>query len=235
MKYVTRNSHRVILFLALTSGGIQTGLAQGSFGNLSFEAARNVPTFDPAAHPWTMSAADALPDWSCFVGMEPVSFVFYSDVALDSASIALLPSDTPIFPAPDGVIDGRYSILLQSGYGQQGQNTPVSISQVGQIPFDAKSIRFRATGPLLVSFDGNALPLLQLDSRDGATIYGSDLTIFAGQSGDLRFTSQTRFDHLDGIVFSTVAIPEPSAGILLLGGLGILWIGGREWFRAGNP
>ena len=62
------------------------------------------------------------------------------------------------------------------------------------------------------------------------TIYGADISAYAGQTGQLLFTAPLQTGALlDNIQFSSVAIPEPSA--LTLFALGSLLLG---WHRCRN-
>jgi hypothetical protein len=217
MKIFYRCLSKAFFMIALD----QCVLAQGTFQNLSFESARNIPIFNPQGHPWYMPVADAFPGWSIFTGPSTVSDleVTYNDITLDLANIALLPRDAALLPPAPGLIDGKYGVLLQSGFSQFGKDTPVSLAQVGRIPSGTKSIQFRGSGPLSVSFNGNSIPLAALNSGNGTIFFGGDVVGYAGLSGELRFTSQTHFDYLDAIQFSPVAVPEPATLSLLLGGL----------------
>ncbi len=201
--------------------------AQGTFQNLDFEAVRNVPVFDPHNHPWLMPAADALPSWACYVGAGQVWFAVYNDLALDGASLGILTNASLGVPA--GFVVGRYCVSLQYGVvatGPQGSvYDTVSIAQSGQLPATAQSIRLRGTGGLSVSFAGNIIPLALLTSQTGYGVYGGDISPFAGQTGELRFTSYTHFGYLDDIQFSAEPIPEPSA--LRFAVVGLLVLAGR--------
>jgi hypothetical protein len=208
------------IFLILTAPGAP---AQGTFQNLDFESAHNIPAFDPSAHPWYMSAADALPGWSCYVGTNQVGYVSFNDLALDSAWVALITNTSAYYPMPAGLLSGRYCVSLEYGVVSGGPLVygPASIAQSGQVPAYARSIQFRGTVPFTVTFAGNAIPLVVLSAQGDYSIYGGDISQFAGQTGELRFISPNHFNFLDAIQFSTEAIPEPSTAFLFIAG-GIL-------------
>lgn len=217
--------HLRMLYICLgTFALVQSGFAQ-SFQNLDFEAAHNIPVFNPQAHPWSMPAANALPGWTCYIESNVTSTVFYNDVALDSAQIGLQASDSP-YP-PNGLLEGQYCASLQSGViGFSGTGLiygTVTIAQLGEIPFDAQSIRFTGNAPFAVTIDGNAIPMLLLDVQSGYNVYSGDIGQFAGQVGELSFTSYGHFGYLDSIQFSSQAVPEPSTSTLILIGAGVLW------------
>jgi hypothetical protein len=209
------------LTLLLVGGACAS--AQGTFQNLDFESAHNIPAFDPHAHPWYMSAADALPGWSCYVGTNQTTFVAFNDLTLDAAGVSLITNTSAYYPMPAGLLSGQYCVSLQYGAVSAGPLVygPASIAQSGQVPSDARSIQFRGTVPFTVTFGGNSIPLVVLSSQGDYSIYGGDISQFAGQTGELTFTSYSHFDFLDAIQFSTEAIPEPSSAFLFITG-GIL-------------
>ncbi len=205
--------------------------AQSTFQNLDFEQARNIPVFDPQGHPWVMPATDALPDWTCYVGTNQLGIVAYNDLALDSAFVSLLPSYSPYVPV--GFTRGQYSVELQSGYLGGGTSPtfgPASIAQTGQIALTDRSIFFR--GPLdvsgiSVSFAGSSIPLILWAQQDVYNTYAGDVSGFAGQSGELRFTSAHHLGaYIDDIRFSSTPVPEPNSLFVL--GLGVIVL---AWHR----
>jgi hypothetical protein len=213
------------LFLVLVFTVAQHAFAQGTFQNLNFEAAHNIPVFDPQGHPWTMPASDALPGWTCYIGTNQTGSAWYNDVALDSAAVSILSSTSP-YP-PSGFVLGQYCLSLQSTFLPQFGGS-ASVGQTGQLPFDAQSIRFRGTVPFGVSFAGSAIPLAVLSSQAGYNIYGGDISQFAGVTGDLRITSFGHFGYLDSLTLSSQPIPEPATISLFVMGLGVLYLRRRR-------
>jgi hypothetical protein len=131
--------------------------------------------------------------------------------------------------------------MLQAGanpYGQGGVDN-ASISQSGTIPANAMSLEFKAwsmlpDATLSVSFAGNSLSPVALSSGagpsgQGYTLYGADISAYAGQTGQLQFTDVFSDQGLNGIelddiTFSTnvVAVPEPNTlALILMGGLAL--------------
>lgn len=211
----------LILLAALLLLG-WNGQAQGTFQNLGFEAAQNIPA--PNVFGDYMSPSDALPGWSCYIGTNQASFVTYNLIALDSAEIGLITLDsitysTRDFRPPSDMAMGQNYLSLQEGY-YNGGYYPVSIAQTAQLPANIQSTQFRGTYPLSVSFNGTIIPLIVLSSQTDYNTYGGDMSQFAGQTGTLAFTSYTHFAYLDAIRFSTQSVPEPGPlALVTLGGL----------------
>ncbi len=133
-----------------------------------------------------------------------------------------------------GIIDGNYSVDLQTGANPLNP-TPLtvnaSIEQNGTVPSTAESLLFEAREitPITVSFDGNVLATVALSSGTSAdglpyTLYGANISAWASVTGELEFTAVNSGDNfvvLDDISFSQIAVsPEPSPLILTgIGGL----------------
>jgi len=104
------------------------------------------------------------------------------------------------------------------------------------LEFEAWSMIANAT--LSVSFAGNSLSPVGLSSGvspsgQSYTLYGADISAYAGQSGQLQFTDVYSGQGLNGIelddiTFST--IPEPSTlALLFMGGMAF---GVRSWRKS---
>jgi hypothetical protein len=224
-----------VAIYAIYSAISLSGRAQGTFENLGFESA-NVPPSGLEPYPNFVPTGSALPDWAGYLGADQQTQVGYNATTLGTATISLI---GPTWDASDtsstsvGIIDGNYSVLLQSGNvpgsGVLGENA--SIEQNGTVPLTAESLQFEAlaVGPFSVSFAGNALNPIALSSgvsADGLpyTVYGASISAWSGQSGTLEFTANYNVHDpyvvLDDISFSTQAIPESSP--LALTGIGAL-------------
>jgi len=198
---------------------------QGTFQNLDFESA-NVPPSGPQPYGTFVSVGSALPDWTAYLGTGRLTQVGYNSPTAGTATISLLGptwnnSDVALYRV--GIIDGNYSVTLQSGGMPAnilvGENA--SIGQNGTVPATAESVQFEALaiGPFSVSFAGNALDPVALSSGrspDGLayTLYGANISAWAGQSGELEFTADYNVHDpylvLDDISFSPTAVtPEP--------------------------
>lgn len=189
--------------------------AQG-FSNLDFEAAVVVPA-DPdfGLLDWALAA----PGWGHSAGAD---IVYYG-----ATHVGLMPwfllvgSDRP----PLTPLAGSYSMRFASGHASNDPAAPwihSYLAQSGLVPTDALSLTLLATGPLGVSINGVTAPLHAL----GGMAYAVDLSAYAGAQIELRLINNSAqlFDAVtvDNIAFSTSAVPEPAAWLLLmLGGSGL--------------
>jgi hypothetical protein len=143
-----------------------------------------------------------------------------------------------------GVIDGNYTVYLQAFSTSEGN---VSLWQNGTIPANAASLQFSAwqfpsvNEALSVTFAGNSLSLVLLSTGESASgqtydVYGADVAAYAGQTGQLEFTSfggQGPDEvELDDITFSPNAVPEPNTlALLVMGGVALAF---RRWRAKGS-
>src|SRR6266496_1832873 len=193
--------------------------AQNRFQNLGFEAAHLTP-IPPGEHGPFVPIDQALPGWSGFLGTQQVASVWQNDFSLGSANISILGPNWPL----NGIIEGQYSVLLQAGLISPSYLVEASISQTGWIPIGSESIQFKVFGAdVSVSFAGQDIPIVPLSVANNYTLYGGDVSRFAGQSGQLTLSTRTLPDsglhnaHLDSIVFSAQVVPEPSViGLLAI-------------------
>ncbi|MCX6929772.1 MAG: PEP-CTERM sorting domain-containing protein [Verrucomicrobia bacterium] len=101
------------------------------------------------------------------------------------------------------------------------------------MPTYANSLLFKAEGggtwggPLVVSMGGVELPFSAISAQTNYTLYGADISGFAGQVEQLMFTALPGVNNywtLDDIQFSTQLIPEPSVfGLAALGAGLVAW------------
>jgi hypothetical protein len=198
----------------------QSGYTQG-FINLDFEAATIVPDPSSSFYPYAVYASDAIPGWTPTGFLGP-NEILYNTVSLGATSVSIF--DINGF---NPVIDGAFSIQL---YGGWGIPTGASISQTSLVPVDAASILFRAQysgppgGALSVSLGGQNIPFSVITTTPNYTLYGGDVSAFAGQTEQLTFTAPNGVNNywgLDDIQFSDQPIPEP--GVFALGALLLGW------------
>jgi len=209
---MTKYNIQSLIFIALTC--TTAAMGQTAFQNLNFESpilplVRDGNGFVPAAK--------ALPGWSPYVGTNQQGLVLYSNYFLGTAIVALEGTPNPYAPS----LQGTYSVLLQAGIQLFGPTNFVyanaSISQVGLVPPDARSLQFKVLGlNFEASLAGQQIPLVRLGDGPGYEIYGGDISAFQGQMAELRLSALSlptqRFVSvfLDDIVFSNLEIPEPN-------------------------
>jgi len=192
--------------------------AQGTFGNLNFELA-NVPFVPVNQVGADVATSLGLPGWSAFIGSTQVGTILHNNKTLGSAEVVIFGPQS----APGQILQGNYSVLL--GGSGAGAPTSASISEVGQIPANAKTVSFFASPVVLfqATFGGQALSLVPIGSGANYVILGADISRFAGQTGELDFIAPPGGGGiLDNIQFSPIAIPEPSAvSLAALAGLAL--------------
>ena len=227
----------IVCFAAIFSALLQDASGQG-FANLDFESA-NVSEHSPGDE---VATSAALPSWTAYFSSSSnptassLSTIGYDGLSLGPASINLEDSNAPngtggfsLFP-----IQGNYSVFLQ---GSQGSvpfppGTSTSIGQTGTIPNTAQSITFFAIlgGNFQVTFNGQNISYSAIGSGINYTIYGANISGYAGQTGQLLFTAPDQTSTLlDNIQFSSSSVPEPSE--FALSGLGTLILGFRRWTK----
>ncbi len=213
-----------ILTIVLLSIGRQLDASQG-FQNFDFENA--TITTDPSSpyYPYGVYTSSAIPGWTAYISGVPQTDIIYNTRPLDAAEVTLqgtqqtnASSFTPI--------DGNFTVEL-FGASIYAPQQSAAIGQTGQIPTNTMSLIFLGYSTD-VSFDGQSLSLILLDSTPNYNVYGADISAFAGRTGELLFTAQPQsLDIIDDIQFSPSAVPEPSK--FAFGALGALILGFRRW------
>jgi len=204
--------------------GPAVAIGQGTFQNLDFESALN--------------PNGSLPGWSAsFSNDNGTSFltqIMYDGISLGSAFITI--NDTHGQEGVGGPLQGNYSLLLAGGNNfMSGGLTSSTISQTGLIPSGTMSILIdvEAEHAFTVSMGSQAINMVPLQTFSTYTLYGGDISAFAGQSAELSITSpfvlppedNPNMVLLDDITFSTQVVPEPS--IFALSALGALLLSWR--------
>ncbi len=186
-------------------------MAQGSFRNLYFES----PILPLTPEPGTgyVPVAATLPGWSAYIGGLPVFDISYNGRSLGGPVISLQGPGSL-----DPVLQGQYSVFLQPGWPNF---IDVAIALTGMVPLTSLSLKYVAIGQPDVYFSGQALASVLLGAGpEGSSLYGVDISQFAGLTGELRFGGGTGGAILDSVRFSTNAVPEP--GSLALVGAGCM-------------
>jgi len=216
---------------ALTSILVLAGLMHGvtvasaaTFHNLDFESA-----VEPLG-PFFAPIAKAMPGWHAYIGGAELTEVLFDSATGGAPFVGL-------YSPAVGVIQGNYTAVL----GPSAM-TSVSLSQTGVVPGDTESLRFLvqvSSGPRSMSLDNlfgvfvndQRLPLVPLRNETAGSVFGADLSSFAGTDVTLKFScfavGQPNGALLDSISFSSEPIPEPS--ILALMGLSGALLCHRLW------
>ena len=210
-----------LLLLRITLCLVEARLCgQGNFQNLDFEAANIQQTQAPGF----VNVTDALPSWTVYYGTSQQSQVIYNTIALGSTEVSLHGTNG----GGANSIEGGFSVFLQGGLTA----TDASIRQTSLVPVFAESILFKAqpgSESLLVSLGGQNIPFFVLVTGPNYTLYGGDVSAFANQTLELKFSALHEVNgpnwwNIDSIEFSPNAIPEPSIfGLFALGSLLLGW------------
>jgi len=200
-------------------------LGQGTFQNLNFEAAQLVPI--PSDPFNSVEFGSAFPGWTGYINGQVQATTRPNGIPLGQ------PGQTPFIAilAPPGWSSwqGSYSVGFAAATSS-GSFIPVALVQTGLVPSQAQSLQFLAVYAPAVYLGGQLLPSVSLGTGPSiSTLFGVDVSGFAGQTLELRFQPNLGIDYMDAIQFSNQPIPEPSVFGLL--GLGALLLG-RRFVRA---
>lgn len=199
---------------------------------MGFESA-NVPTLPSGQYGGLVSSLSAIPSWTAFYGTNQTSQIKHNNFNLGDVNISIIGPSFTFFP----ILQGGYSVLLQSGLVNATTQTPAAIAQTGSIPASTLSLRFLAKHisgdplQLKISIGGQVVPFVSLATTATYDFYGADISQFAGQTRELKISSlPTEANHynyfvIDSISFSDQQIPEPNALSLLT--LGVLLLSHR--------
>jgi hypothetical protein len=219
-----------LLALCLTAG--LSGHAQGTFQNLNFESASVPGGTQPGS---LLPISSAFPGWSAYaaspeIGMSnAVTQIPYDDFSLGGSVISVLDANTGLGFAP---LQGNYSAALFGGSFPPWY----TIYQAGLVPAGTRSLQLAAYSvgaSFVVKLGAEAVNMVPLStvSRSGFpgsyTIYGGDMSSFAGQAVQLSITelppSGTSPSELflDNIVFSENWVPEPGTWELVMCGVAV--------------
>lgn len=223
--------HSALRALLILLGTTQWLVAQGTFRNLDFESA-TVPVLLPGQSGGFVPFNDAFPDWVGFLGTDNASLAAHNGLSAGGVLLSIL---GPNFPVR---LDGNFTAALQAGGRfSDGAPVPAALAQIGTIPSLSLSLVFYSSvSRPEVTFNSQLLPLVFLGNgmSSGGNAYeilGADVSAYAGQSGELRFTSlpsggitPLNLTYLDNIQFSNQPIPEPGVfGLFALGAFLLGW------------
>jgi hypothetical protein len=186
-----------------------TFYAQGTFRNLDFESAQY--PLNPNDRNRVL-IANAMPGWTMYSGGNSYDTVRYNDVALGAPDVSF--HDAGSFLTP---YHGLRCVYVQASQVYGPPFISSAIGQTGMVPADAQSVTFYSSSlGINLTFGGQLIPIYDLGPA--ASFYNEfvgDISAFAGQTGELRFTDPSGGGKLDFIQFSTTPVPEPSTWALL--------------------
>jgi hypothetical protein len=211
MKYLVLCVFLVTIEIASVSGQ--------DFANLDFESARIIPLYTNGPDVY-IAATNALPGWTAWFGTNhPLTVIPYNVPA------AVLLPPVGLYGSNAAIPSGNFGVFLQNG----------SISQTGLIPTNAASLLFDAQSPFstpfAVSLGGQNLSYMAISnalnsSGYGYTIYSANISAWAGQVVNLRFSGWPGGiwpgGILDDIRFSSTPVPEPGGVALMALGSGVV-------------
>jgi hypothetical protein len=185
--------HALVTFLVL--GMAVAGFAQ-SFQNMGFEAATLVPLENSSMG--EVQAVPAFPGWTAYRGASVAPFVLYDNMTLDGVNVSIVDTNKPYgLQILDRAFQGKFTALLQAGFGALGppNRDSAAVAQTGLIPASAKTLLFDANvvstraDQFTVSLAGQNLPFFALASFTNYVLFGVDISGFAGQTQEIRFTA----------------------------------------------
>ncbi len=196
--------------------------AAGPFQNLDFESAViGVPVN------YELPATQAMPGWT--TNNFDSGYIGYDALPLDSVGVSIMDALAPYpgWPRIMYPLQGSYSAWLHNGSGPDGVEVQAWISQTGDIPSTANSLRFTTEqyfDDLTVSLNGIEIPMSlyssspEINQNHGAVeTFIGDIRQFTGQSNvELCITGD---GTLDNIKFSPLVVPEPSTLALIVIGV----------------
>jgi hypothetical protein len=197
----------VLAICAILLFGSQCGFSQ-SFVNLDFESA-NVPDVPTNQGGGNVSVTLGMPGWTAYLGAGQSSQIFHNDVSGGGALVAI---EGPQWPSAE-ILQGNYTAFIIGS--QFSTPTSAAIAQTGQIPMNSESLLFYTSqssfASFQVTFGGQQIPVEQIGVGPNYYIMGGDISAYAGQTAELRFTAlPDTGGFLDNIQFSMSPVPEPA-------------------------
>lgn len=228
----------------LASCAVSFALRADPFRNLGFDEA-NTNTATLFTQPFGQGLTgygpigDLLPGWRLYQGTNPVTTVGYNAVSFVWVDGYVTLFSKGEYPQAMFEVDGIYGLQI---VGKLLNQPEFSLAQSGLIPADAKVLYYRYRfSTLLVELNGQPLQTingygngLSVPYSVEPTVAGFDVSQFAGQTAEIKFTTQGGLSApvtcLDTVWF---AVPEPWAEALFTtAALPALLV--RWWFRNGR-
>ena len=212
--------------LGLFAFGTTLCLSQG-FVNLNFESAKFVSDPSSGYYPASVYANKAIPGWTAYAGASILSEILSNTASLSGGMVSIIGNNNDLGFPP---VEGQYYVLLV-GANYAGSLNTAGIGQTGTVPLETASLTFWGDFPIDgVSFNGQTLAAFQTGITLLYNIYAADISTYAGQTGQLLFTTHPgRDNYLDNLQFSNLPVPEPeSLALLVVGGLLGIW----RWKRS---
>ncbi len=210
---------RCTIWFGVISLALLRNVSAQGFVNLDFESATIIPV---SGDPYNrIEFTPAFPGWTGYTGTNVQTLALFSVIFLDSSGIGLT-----------GGLSG-YGAMLEAGNTLTSPLMPAdtTLSQTGLVPPGTQSLLFygdfyselnETPNDFAVTLNGQALSLIPFGTDSGYTLYGADISSWAGQTATLAFTVFAQRPHhgnnylyLDDIQFSPSAVPEPSVLSLL--------------------
>jgi uncharacterized repeat protein (TIGR03803 family) len=190
-----------------------------TFTDLGFEQAVITPV--PGDPYGRVVASNAFPAWVCYTESNQLTLVNYDNEFLDSAGVSILNTNVVNgYRVITQAFEGRYTALLQAGFALGGDTVrwSAAIAQTGLFSPSSPTMTFEASGSGFgISVAGQSLPYFALNYYPSYTVYGVDVSRFAGQTAELRFTAfpfgppglAINNVFLDGVRFPGPGPPAP--------------------------
>jgi hypothetical protein len=219
---------RIIIVIALFTN-VQVGFSQDNFQDLKFEAA-NVSGDEVNS---LVPTTSAFPGWQAFIGTSATSQVGYDFISIGAPLISIV--DNKVAPP----IQGNYTAYLFAATFSTVSYS-ATLSQTATVPSGTESIQMDASqsdyASFVVTLGGTTINMIPLQTFSDYTLYGGDVSTFAGNDVTLSITElpptisgySPSLLELDNITFSTTVVPEPN--VVALSAMGGLLFVARKWF-----
>jgi hypothetical protein len=203
---------RTLLTAGFALLSVWGAVAQGTFQNLGFESA----TIVPVSGTEIVDFAQAFPGWAGYVRGVQQSGAVYDTLAMSTAGISIIDSNfSNPSGLPGGLIQGNYTAVLMAGISGVLQPSDAAITQTALVPAGTESLWFRAlfdsSGPLssfAVTLGGQTLSLTPVAGGANYTLYAADISTWAGQTAELRFTAFPDTQHFSDAYLYLEPVPK---------------------------